>query len=95
MTAEGERIGFYDAGQPRFDETGQIQWYGDRTMWILLDPEALVSGLAEPLARVWIVDAETYHQHFAVRGDAEIIAESGRLVCVRLTGNSSLAQPQP
>src|ERR1039457_6269463 len=29
-TNPGERVAFYDAGQPRFDEDNQLQWYGDR-----------------------------------------------------------------
>ncbi len=81
---EGERIAFYDAGQPRFDETGQIQWYGDRTMWILTDRAAFEHALAEPISKVWIVDDVTYAQHFASRPNT-ITARSGHLVCLRLT----------
>jgi 4-amino-4-deoxy-L-arabinose transferase-like glycosyltransferase len=81
---EGERIAFYDEGQPRFDETGQIQWYGDRTMWILTDSTAFERALAEPISRVWIVDADTYARHFTSKPNA-IVARSGHLLCVRLT----------
>lgn len=84
ITNEGERFVFYDAGQPRFDETGQIQWYGDRTMWILTDAAAFERALAEPISRVWIVDAATYAQHFAVKPHS-VAARSGHLVLVRLT----------
>lgn len=85
VSDENERIGFYDAGQPRFDETGQIQWYGDRILWILLDEKAFENALAEPIARVWIVDSATFDQHFADRPGATIVARGGHLVCVRLT----------
>jgi hypothetical protein len=81
---EGERIAFYDEGQPRFDETGQIQWYGDRTMWILTDSTAFERALAEPISKVWIVDAATYARYFATRPHS-VTARSGHLVCLRLT----------
>jgi 4-amino-4-deoxy-L-arabinose transferase-like glycosyltransferase len=84
-TKEGQRIGFYDAGDPRFDETGQIQWYGDRTMWILTDSEAFQRALAEPISPVWIVDAATFQKDFAVRPGASVVARNGHLVLVRLT----------
>lgn len=84
-TAEKERFAFYDEGQPRFDETGQLQWYGDRVMWILTDANAFDHALAEPVAKVWVVDSITYDKHFAARSEATLIARSGHLVCVRLT----------
>jgi len=84
VTKDGERFAFYDAGQPRFDETGQIQWYGDRTMWILTDSAAFEHALAEPISKVWIVDVATYAQHFASKPNM-IVARSGHLLCVRLT----------
>jgi 4-amino-4-deoxy-L-arabinose transferase-like glycosyltransferase len=79
VTREDERLSFYDAGQPRFDETGQIQWYGDRIMWILTDE----ADFPKAPARVWIVDTATYERRFAQR--SELIARSGHLVVVRLT----------
>jgi 4-amino-4-deoxy-L-arabinose transferase-like glycosyltransferase len=85
VTAEEERIAFYDEGQPRFDETGQIQWYGDRIMWILLDKNAFENALAEPISKVWIIDAATFDQYFATRAGAMVVARDGHLVCVRLT----------
>jgi 4-amino-4-deoxy-L-arabinose transferase-like glycosyltransferase len=84
ITAPTERIGFYDEGQPRFDETGQLQWYGDRTLWILTEPDKLAIALAEPIARVWIVDEKTYDASFAPLRNASVVARSGHLLCVRL-----------
>lgn len=83
VTGEKERFVFYDQGQPRFDETGQIQWYGERIMWILTDARAFENALAEPIARVWVVDAATYDRYLA--GRATIVARSGHLVCAKLT----------
>ena len=78
-------LGMIAWGQSRFDETGQIQWYGDRTMWILTDKQAFENALAEPISKVWVVDAATYDLYFAARLDAKVVARSGHLLCVRLS----------
>lgn len=83
VTQEKERFAFYDAGQSRFDETGQIQWYGDRVMWILTDAQAFENALAEPISQVWVVDAATFDKYLAAR--ATVVARRGHLVCVRLS----------
>ena len=83
VTAEKERFAFYDSGAPRFDETGQIQWYGERTMWILTDAAGFENALAEPIAKVWVIDSATYQRYFAAR--SQIVARSGHLLCVKLT----------
>ncbi|MEO5925483.1 MAG: glycosyltransferase family 39 protein [Bryobacteraceae bacterium] len=83
VTGKKERFVFYDGGQARFDETGQIQWYGERTMWILTDAPAFENALAEPIAQVWVVDAATFDRYLAKR--ATIVARSGHLVCAKLT----------
>ncbi len=83
VTGEKERFAFYDAGAARFDETGQIQWYGERTMWILTDAAGFENALAEPIAKVWVIDAATYERYFAVR--SQVVARSGHLLCVKLT----------
>jgi 4-amino-4-deoxy-L-arabinose transferase-like glycosyltransferase len=85
ITPRAERMAFYDEGQPRWDETGQVQWYGYRTMWLLMDREQLPLEIAKPLARVWIVDQATYEQYFAPRDDVEIVLRSGHLVLLRLS----------
>jgi hypothetical protein len=85
LTAETERIAFYDKGEGRFDETGQIQWYGDRTLWILLSQDGFRNALAEPISKVWIVDQATFDQHFASRAGTQVVARSGHLVLVKLT----------
>ena len=85
VTAETERFAFYDSGQSRFDETGQIQWYGDRTMWILTDEKAFENALAEPISRVWVVDSATFEKYFVARADLTVVARSGHLLCVKIT----------
>ena len=85
--APEERIGFWDAGQGRFDETAQIQWYGDRALWILTDPARFDQALNERWSSVWVVDEATYQSKFAGRTNARVIARSGNLVVVKLERN--------
>jgi hypothetical protein len=84
-TSPNERVGFYDEGQPRFDETNQMQWYGDRYLFILLTPGELEHSLSARQARVYVVDSGTYKSRFESRIPHQIIATSGHLVCLRLT----------
>ena len=79
----GTRVAFYDEGQPRFDETNQLLWYGDRYLDILLTPKDLANELSERGPRVYIVDRKTYQSQFASRPH-RIVAISGHLVCLRL-----------
>ncbi len=85
-TPEGSRIAFYDAGQPRFDETNQLLWYGDRYLDILLTPEQLRASLSEPAPRVYVVDRETYRNLFQSRRPHQVVRAIGHLVCLRLLG---------
>lgn len=77
-TAEGERIGFYDAGSPRFDETNQLQWYGQRVFTILESPAILEANLKGAPARTWITDRATQAQRFP---GAKLVGAAGHLVC--------------
>lgn len=90
--APKERIAFYDDGQPRFDETGQIQWYAGRMLWILTEPSALPHALAEPISKIWIVDDKTYRREFASRLHT-VLARSGHLWCLKL--EPAPAAPSP
>jgi len=90
-TLTRERIAFYDEAQPRFDETGQIQWYGGRTMWILTEPSAFAHAIAEPIAPVWIVDDATYQREFPSRPHS-VLAHSGHLWLLKL---SPVESPKP
>ena len=83
-TAPGERVGFYDDGQPRFDEDNQLQWYGDRFLIRLFSREELMDALRAKRVRVLVLDKDTYHAHVAPQIDHQVLAESGHLICIRL-----------
>jgi 4-amino-4-deoxy-L-arabinose transferase-like glycosyltransferase len=87
-TRPDQRVAFYDAGQPRFDETNQMLWYGDRYLYILLRPEDLDRALAAPQTDVFVIDRATYIERFARRAH-RITAASGHLVCIRLEARGS------
>jgi 4-amino-4-deoxy-L-arabinose transferase-like glycosyltransferase len=84
VTSPEEQIGLYDSGQPRFDEASQLQWYGDRHAQIILTPDELEQWIRSRKARVFVIDRNTYDTRFAGRVEHDMIAQSGRLVCVRL-----------
>jgi hypothetical protein len=83
-TVLGERVAFYDAGQPRFDEDNQMQWYGDRFLIRLFTPEALVEVLRGGRARVFVMDKDSYRTYVAGQLRHRVLAESGHLICIRL-----------
>jgi 4-amino-4-deoxy-L-arabinose transferase-like glycosyltransferase len=84
-TKPGELVTFYDhTGTPRWDETNQILWYGDRQLIILRKPEDLAPELADPQTTVFIVDRDTYRQAIQPHLANRILAQHGSLVCVRL-----------
>lgn len=82
-TLPSERVGFYDKGEPRFDETNQLQWYGDRYLVQLFKQEDLLRAIDTRQARVFVLDDQTYRTVIASRGH-EVIARSGRMFCIRL-----------
>jgi 4-amino-4-deoxy-L-arabinose transferase-like glycosyltransferase len=82
-TPSGERVAFYDSGQPRLDEANQLQWYGDRYLDIMTKPEQLADKLRDPQPQVFIVDQETYRRDFALLPH-RLVLESGHLICFRL-----------
>ena len=86
-TSPDERVAFYDGGQPRYDETNQMQWYGDRYLLRLFDQQALREALKHRRARVWVLDRDTYRAVLAPNSSHQVLAEAGHLVCVRLCGS--------
>jgi len=88
-TAPGERIGFYDAGQPRFDEDNQLQWYGDRFLIRLFSREQLMEALHGSRARVFVLDRDAYRADVAGQIGHQVLAQSGHLICIRLTADPS------
>jgi 4-amino-4-deoxy-L-arabinose transferase-like glycosyltransferase len=83
-TAPGERVGFYDAGQPRFDEDNQLQWYGDRFLVRLFSRDQLMEALHGGRVRVFVLDRNAYSAYVAGKIGHQVLAESGHLMCVRL-----------
>ena len=83
-TAPGERVGFYDDGQPRFDEDNQLQWYGDRFLIRLFSREQLLEALGGGRVRVFVLDKSAYRTYVAARIPHQVLAESGHLICIRL-----------
>ncbi len=83
-TAPGERVAFYDAGQPRFDEDNQLQWYGDRFLIRLFSHAELMEALRGSRARVFVLDKDSYRAYVAEQMSHHVLAESGHLICIRL-----------
>jgi hypothetical protein len=84
-TAPGERVAFYDAGQPRFDEDNQMQWYGDRFLIRLFSRAELMEALQGSPARVFVLDKDSYRAEVAGHLSHQVLAESGHLICIRLS----------
>jgi hypothetical protein len=79
----GEPIGFYDKGDPRYDETNQLEWYGND---VPIEPYTAASfedALRSGSIRVFILDRATYERRIR-RLPHEVIAEAGHLISVRL-----------
>jgi hypothetical protein len=101
VTVPEERITFYDSGQPRYDETNQLQWYGNRYFRMLLKREDFEEALRKPPDAVFVVDQDTYRTYFASRQDYRVVAQSGHLVSLlhlgilALSGSSALDAHEP
>ncbi len=83
-TSSGERVAFYDDGQPRFDEDNQLQWYGDRFLLRVFTAPELMEALQERRARVFVMDKPSYAKYVAGQFAVQVVAESGHLICFRL-----------
>ena len=84
VTPPNGRIVFYDAGAPRYDETNQILWYSGRNVLMMFSPDELGQAIRERPTLVFVVDRDTYRKYFDAGIAHAIIAQSGRLICVRL-----------
>lgn len=85
-TVDGERVAFYDDGQPRFDEDNQLQWYGDRFLIRLFSRAELLDALRGGRVRVFVMDQRSYRAEVAGQIANQVLAESGHLICFRLAG---------
>jgi 4-amino-4-deoxy-L-arabinose transferase-like glycosyltransferase len=90
VLAPGERVGFYDKGDPRYDETNQLEWYGRALPVILITPTELNAALASGEERVFVIDKATYRERFETRPH-DVIAEEEHLVSVRLEPPTGVA----
>jgi 4-amino-4-deoxy-L-arabinose transferase-like glycosyltransferase len=83
-TSAGERVGFYDEGQPRYDEMNQMQWYGDRFLTPVFQRDDLLQALRAAQPRVFVLDQQSYHAYVTPLIRHQVLSEQGRLVCIRL-----------
>ncbi|HLY18756.1 MAG TPA: glycosyltransferase family 39 protein [Bryobacteraceae bacterium] len=88
-TQPGERVAFYDDGQPRFDEDNQFQWYGDRFLVRLFSRPELLDALRNRPAQVFVLDKAAYRTCVAGQLNHSVIAESGHLICFRLCASGA------
>lgn len=82
-TPPGERVVFYDHGQPRYDEANQMEWYGDRFLIWPANQEELLAQVAKHPAPVMVLDSATAAALAATTPYREL-ASSGHLVCIRV-----------
>ncbi len=83
-TRPGQRVAFYDEGNPRFDEVNQLQWYGGRNLIILFKPEQLNDELRNPRSDIFIVDRTAFNTYIRSSIPYRVIAQSGNLICLQL-----------
>jgi 4-amino-4-deoxy-L-arabinose transferase-like glycosyltransferase len=79
----GEYVGFYDKGDPRYDETNQLEWYGRAIPVILPTTADLDNELRAGKLRAYVIDQTTYRDRFEAMPH-DVVAESGHLVTVLL-----------
>jgi hypothetical protein len=79
----GEPVGFYDNGDPRYDETNQLEWYGTSLPVILPTRADLEEALQAGSVRVFVLDQATYRERIQ-QLPHDVIAQSGHLISVRL-----------
>lgn|GEM_PF-2784579 len=85
-TKPGDLVSFYDQGQPRIDELNQMLWYGDRLIVMLFNRQTLEEGLHNPRGRIFVLDRDSYRDYVASRIPNQVLARSGNLVCISLSG---------
>ncbi|MEN6452248.1 MAG: hypothetical protein ABFC96_17290, partial [Thermoguttaceae bacterium] len=83
VISSGERVYLYDKGDPRYDETNELEWYGRNVASILITSADLEKALQDHSLRVFVVDKATYKQRIKILPH-DVIAEAGNLISVRL-----------
>jgi len=84
VLAPGDPVGFYDKGDPRYDETNQLEWYGSAVPVLLFTRADLEQALQAGSPRVFVLDRRTFDERIAGLPHA-VVAETDNLVSVRLT----------
>ena len=79
----GTRVGVYDKGDPRNDETNQLEWYGNDVPVEPWNTAQFEQALRGRDVRVYLVDEETYEKRLRILPH-DVIARAGHLVSVRL-----------
>ena len=79
----GERVGFYDKGDPRYDETNELEWYSNDVPVILITPAEFEAAFRAGDLRAYVIDDATYRERFQSL-PYDVLARSGHLVSVRL-----------
>jgi 4-amino-4-deoxy-L-arabinose transferase-like glycosyltransferase len=76
-------VGFYDNGDPRNDETNQLEWYGNDVPIEPYTAAGLEDALQTNSVQVFVLDLATYEKRIRPLPH-EVIAKAGHLITVRL-----------
>jgi hypothetical protein len=79
----GMLVGFYDKGDPRNDETNQLEWYGSA---VPIEPYTAASfekAIQAGSIRVFVLDKATYEERIQPLPH-DVIAQAGHLISLRL-----------
>jgi 4-amino-4-deoxy-L-arabinose transferase-like glycosyltransferase len=90
----GEKVGFYDKGDPRYDETNELEWYGNDVPAELFDTADFQKALRAGSIRVFVVDMATYRERVESLPH-EVIAQNGHLISVRVYAASAAFPSDP
>jgi 4-amino-4-deoxy-L-arabinose transferase-like glycosyltransferase len=79
----GTPIGFYDKGDPRNDETNQLEWYGNDVPVEPYTAASFEQALLGGSIRAFVLDKATYEQQIQPLPH-DVIADAGNLIAIRL-----------
>jgi 4-amino-4-deoxy-L-arabinose transferase-like glycosyltransferase len=79
----GTLVGFYDKGEPRNDETNQLEWYGNDVPVEPYSAAQFEEALHAGSIRVFVLDRATYQERVEPLPH-DVIAQAGNLISVRL-----------
>jgi hypothetical protein len=79
----GTLVGFYDKGDPRNDETNELEWYGNDVPIEPYTAASFANALQAGSVQVFVLDLETYEKRIRPLPH-EVIAQAGHLIAIRL-----------